>query len=364
MSSMSTLNKLKILIEKLNLLTAWPGVWKAICAILQRQDSMKALSTSWATSSGASSSCIKHRNDRHPIHGYANLHWCTFLCFSHSISIGATLYVTVVTCHHHFFTCNLKFFTHCFFLWKIYVQILTLFCQNISASKGFAPWPPTRGSATGSRWGLCPQTRFRLALHALAICPLPVTTTFWCKVVPVSISVSIHLAGTMLTYATVSWEWNVSDWLTTVCLSYAEIYFLTTVQEVSSEAGKCHECLPNASMVRVPVMTLLGYFWDRWPSLAGKLSWDVTTTTDNSALHPSRVAKSSTSFGWGKGGKVTSAGWQVTLCDPVWHVISRSDVVISITNCYIRVYFTLQTQECEKGESSCLFKPSGQSYSS
>jgi len=33
----------------------------------------------------------------------------------------------------------------------------------------------------------------------------------------------------------------------------------------------------------------------------------------NSALHPSRVAKASTGFGWGKGGDVTSAGWQVTL---------------------------------------------------
>jgi len=32
------------------------------------------------------------------------------------------------------------------------------------------------------------------------------------------------------------------------------------------------------SLVRVPVITLLGYFWDRWPSLACKLSWDVTTT--------------------------------------------------------------------------------------
>ena len=58
-----------------------------------------------------------------------------------------------------------------------------------------------------------------------------------------------------------------------------------------------------------------------------------------SALHPCGFAKSSTSFGWGKGGKVTSAGWQVTLCDLIWHVISRSSVVISITNCYIR--FTL-----------------------
>ena len=41
---------------------------------------------------------------------------------------------------------------------------------------------------------------------------------------------------------------------------------------------------------------------------------------------PSGVAESSTSFGWGKGGNVTSAGWQVTLCDPVWHVSSRSGV--------------------------------------
>ena len=46
--------------------------------------------------------------------------------------------------------------------------------------------------------------------------------------------------------------------------------------------------------------------------------------------------------GWGKGGKVTTAGWQVTLCDHIWHVISRSGVVISIANYYIRVYFTLQ----------------------
>ena len=29
------------------------------------------------------------------------------------------------------------------------------------------------------------------------------------------------------------------------------------------------------------------------------------------------ATKLSTSFGWGKGGNVTSAGWQVTLCDPI-----------------------------------------------
>jgi len=37
-------------------------------------------------------------------------------------------------------------------------------------------------------------------------------------------------------------------------------------------------------------------------------------------LHPSGVDKSSTSFGWGKGWNVTSAGWS----DPIWHVSSSS----------------------------------------
>ena len=33
-------------------------------------------------------------------------------------------------------------------------------------------------------------------------------------------------------------------------------------------------------------------------------------------------------IGWGNGGNVTPAGWQVTLCDPIWHVSSRSGVVL------------------------------------
>jgi len=36
----------------------------------------------------------------------------------------------------------------------------------------------------------------------------------------------------------------------------------------------------------------------------------------DSALHLSGVAISSTGFGWENGGNVTSAGWQVTQCDP------------------------------------------------
>ena len=49
---------------------------------------------------------------------------------------------------------------------------------------------------------------------------------------------------------------------------------------------------------------------------AGKLLWDITTTHVNSALHPSRVAKLSTRFGWDKGGKVNSAGWQICCVIP------------------------------------------------
>jgi len=36
--------------------------------------------------------------------------------------------------------------------------------------------------------------------------------------------------------------------------------------------------------------------------------------------------------------KATTSRWQVTLCDPIWHVISHSGEVISITNCYILTF--------------------------
>jgi len=55
-------------------------------------------------------------------------------------------------------------------------------------------------------------------------------------------------------------------------------------------------------------------------------------------MHPSGVAKSSTSFGWDKGWNVTSAGWQVILCDPIWHVNSSSGVATSIR--VTLLYFT------------------------
>jgi len=62
-------------------------------------------------------------------------------------------------------------------------------------------------------------------------------------------------------------------------------------------------------------------------------------------LHPSGVAKSSTSFGWGKGWNVTSAGWQVTLCDAIWHVSYSSgeaccELLYPVTYYYLLTYST------------------------
>jgi len=125
-----------------------------------------------------------------------------------------------------------------------------------------------------------------------------------------------------------------SNWM----LLYTHMEANTQLRVTRWCSGKDVGLATVASLIQVPVMTLFGYFCDRWPYFAGELSWDVTTTSVNSALHPSGVAKSSTSSSWGKGGKVTAAGWQVTLCDPLWHVISCSGVVISITNCYILTF--------------------------
>ena len=43
--------------------------------------------------------------------------------------------------------------------------------KNVSASGGFAPWPPTRGSAPGFRWGPRPQTSVISSRSARSPCP-------------------------------------------------------------------------------------------------------------------------------------------------------------------------------------------------
>jgi len=46
-------------------------------------------------------------------------------------------------------------------------------------------------------------------------------------------------------------------------------------------------------------------------------------------------------YHWGKGRNVTSVGWQVTLCDPIWHVSFGTGVAGYTANCYIRILYTL-----------------------
>ena len=43
-------------------------------------------------------------------------------------------------------------------------------------------------------------------------------------------------------------------------------------------------------------------------------------------------------IGCGKGGNVTSAGWQVTLCDPMWHVSFRSGAVLVAQTATVLLY--------------------------
>ena len=56
--------------------------------------------------------------------------------------------------------------------------------------------------------------------------------------------------------------------------------------------------------------------------------------------HPSVDMLEVTSFGGGKGWNVTSAGWQVTLCDPIWHVSSSSGVATLVSELLYPCYFT------------------------
>jgi len=47
------------------------------------------------------------------------------------------------------------------------------------------------------------------------------------------------------------------------------------------------------------------------------------------------------SLGWGKSGNVTSTGWQVTLCYPMWRVSSRSGVATLRTAIHLLLTYLL-----------------------
>jgi len=53
------------------------------------------------------------------------------------------------------------------------------------------------------------------------------------------------------------------------------------------------------------------------------------TRSTQPCIPPGSLNRVSALIGWGKGGNVTSAGWQVTLCDSIWHMSSRSGEAVS-----------------------------------
>ena len=91
-------------------------------------------------------------------------------------------------------------------------------------------------------------------------------------------------------------------------LSPAEITYVTSAVYTLLYTDASVACWCTGRGIRLAVDRLR--FWSRVASLL--------------ALHPSGVAKSSISVGWGKGGNVTCAGWQVALCDPIGYKSSRS----------------------------------------
>jgi len=90
---------------------------------------------------------------------------------------------------------------------------------------------------------------------------------------------------------------------------------------------------------------------------AGIPSRSVTSQLGKHSMASLRVAKSSTSFGWGKGENVTSAGWQVTLCDPIWHVSSRCDEASWKLLYSVPTYHLLTSLAALCSENGCINTP-------
>ena len=70
----------------------------------------------------------------------------------------------------------------------------------------------------------------------------------------------------------------------------------------------------------------------------------IITTKVISALHLYRFAKPSSSFRWSKGRKVSTAGRQVTLCDPTWHAIFCNGQVIHTKLLILLIYLTYRDE--------------------
>jgi len=86
-----------------------------------------------------------------------------------------------------------------------------------------------------------------------------------------------------------------------------------------------------------------------WPTLGSRMDKEQnrTITVRNQPIRPTQpcippgsLNRVPASAG-GKGWNVTSVGWQVTLCDPIWHVNSSSGESTSVSELLYPCYFTL-----------------------
>jgi len=112
---------------------------------------------------------------------------------------------------------------------------------------------------------------------------------------------------------------------------YAVVTLLQTLMLLLSQPRELH--LISAAVWRINSIIRrikVTLHWARlvlgWVTVIGHvLPHQYVTNQVNSALHLSGLLNQvPASVGWGKGRNVTSVRWQVTLCDPIWHVSSRS----------------------------------------
>ena len=104
-------------------------------------------------------------------------------------------------------------------------------------------------------------------------------------------------------------------------------------------------------MLKGRINTQLGVMLQQWRRVDQKVRAEtyagrVAAKSTQPCIPPGSINRVPCSFGWGEGGNVTSAGWQVTLCDPVWHVISRSGVATLRTAIHLLLTYLLIPTRC------------------
>ena len=78
-----------------------------------------------------------------------------------------------------------------------------------------------------------------------------------------------------------------------------------------------------------------------WVTIFGQVYHLGIPTRSTQPCIPPVLLNQVPALGWGKGGNVTSARWQVTPCNPIWHVSSRSSVATLRTAIHLLLTYLL-----------------------